>query len=60
MARENTPTNNSVAEKFMKTFKNHKIYNTTIEEEIFNNITMDFNFRYYRATLNKYVNSLNN
>lgn len=60
MARENTPTDNSVAERFMRTFKQHKIYNTTIEEKLSNSIAIDLNFRSYRATLNRYVNSLNN
>ena len=60
MARENTPTDNSVAERFMRTFKNHRIYNTTIEEELSNSIAIEPNFRSYRATLNKYVKSLNN
>ena len=59
MARENTPTDNPVAERFMRTFKNHKIYNTTIEEELSNIIAIEPNFISYRATLNKYVNSLN-
>ena len=31
MARENTPTDNSVAERFIRIFKEHKIHNTTIE-----------------------------
>lgn len=34
MSRENTPTDNAVAERFMKTFKNHRIYGATIEEEL--------------------------
>lgn len=59
MARENTPTDNSVAERFMRTFKNHKIYNTTIEEKLYNSIAIEPNFKSYRATLNTYVNSLN-
>ena len=59
MARQNTPTNNPVAERFIRTFKNHKIYNTTIEEELSNRTAIDPNFRSYRATLNKYVESLN-
>ena len=59
MARENTPTDNSVAERFIRTFKEHKIYNATIEEKLSNSIAIDPNFRSYRANLNKYVNSLN-
>ena len=59
MTKENTPTDNSVAERFMRTFKNHKIYNTTIEEELSNSIAIEPNFRSYRATLNKYIKILN-
>ena len=59
MARENTPTDNPVAERFMRTFKSHKIYNTTIEEKLSNSLAIEPNFSSYRATLNKYVNSLN-
>lgn len=59
MARENTPTDNSVAERFMRTFKEHRIYDTTIEEKLSNSIAIEPNFRSYRAYLNKYVSSLN-
>lgn len=52
MARKNTLTDNPVAERFMRTFKNHKIYDTTIEEEFSNSIAIEPNFRSYRATLN--------
>ena len=33
MATENTPTDNSIAERFVRTFKNHKIYKTIIEKD---------------------------
>jgi integrase/recombinase XerD len=59
MARENTPTDNSVAERFMRTFKEHKIYETTIEEKLSNNILIEPNFRSYRSVLNEYTRSLN-
>lgn len=57
ISRENTPTDNSVAERFIRTFKEHKIHNVTIEEKLFNNIAIDANFKSYRARLNEYVNS---
>ena len=60
MSRENTPTDNSVAERFIRTFKEHKIHNLTIEEKLFNSTAIDPNFKSYRACLNEYVNSLNN
>jgi transposase InsO family protein len=59
MARENTPTDNSVAERFMRTFKEHKIFETTIEEKLSNNILIEPNFRSYRSVLNEYTRSLN-
>ena len=60
MGRENTPTDNSVAERFMLTFKEHKIHETTIEERLSNNILIEPNFRSYRSVLNEYIRSLNN
>ena len=59
MSRENTPTDNSVAERFMRTFKEHKIYDTTIEEALSNHIATEPNFRSFRAVLNRYVKNLN-
>lgn len=38
MSRKNTPTDNSVAERFMRTFKEHRIHETTIEEKLSNRI----------------------
>ena len=43
MAQQNTPTDNAVAERFMRTFKEHRIYNTTIEEEISNSLAISSN-----------------
>ena len=60
MARENTPTDNAVAERFMRTFKQHKIYNITVEERLSTEIAINSRFNSYRACLNKYVKSLNN
>ena len=60
MARENTPTDNAVAERFTRTFKEHEIYNMAIEEEISGALAVEPNFNSYRACLNKYVKSLNN
>lgn len=59
MARENTPTDNAVAERFMRTFKEHAIYNTTIEEDISGALALQSSFNSYKACLNKYVKSLN-
>jgi integrase/recombinase XerD len=59
MARQNTPTDNPVAERFMRTFKEHKIYNTTLEEKLSNLLAINPKFTSYRACLNEYVKSLN-
>jgi transposase InsO family protein len=49
MARENTPTDNCVAERFLRTLKEHKIHETTIEEKFTNAIAINPNFSSYRA-----------
>ena len=61
MSRENTPTDNSVAERFMRTFKTHKIDDQTIEECLSIEMMMRRReFTQYLHYLNKYVKSLNN
>ena len=60
MLRENTPTDNCVAERLVRTFKEHKIYKTTIEEKIASAMAMSPTFNSYRKYLNQYVKSLNN
>ncbi len=59
MSRENTPTDNAVAERFMKTFKEHKIDGITIEDLLTQCILENPNFRNSRSILNQYVRSLN-
>lgn len=43
----------------MRTFKEHKIYKTTIQERLSNNLAIEPNFKSYKAVLNEYVKSLN-
>jgi hypothetical protein len=43
----------------MRTFKEHTIYETTIEEKLSNNLAVEPHFRSYRVVLNEYVKSLN-
>nr|UDP55489.1 putative integrase/recombinase protein [Schizostauron trachyderma] len=57
MSRQNTPTDNSVAERFMRTFKEHKINGKIIEQEIQESFLSGL--RSYRAIINNYVRSLN-
>jgi integrase len=59
MSRENTPTDNAVAERFMKTFKEHKIDGITIEDRLTQCTLENPNFRNSRSVLNQYVKSLN-
>ena len=63
MTRENTPTDNAVAERFMRTFKEHTDEKNglplTISEQMFSHITTNPEFRSSRSVLNKYVKSLN-
>ena len=59
MARENTPTDNSVAERYMRTFKEHKVNGVTIEEKLSNAIALNFKFNSYRSYFNSYIKSLN-
>ena len=56
MSRENTPTDNGVAERFMRTFKEHKINGKIIEQSIQEAIILN---KRPRSILNKYIISLN-
>ena len=60
MSRINTPTDNPVAERFMRTFKTHKISNQTIEECLSIEMAANPKFNRYKYYFNKYVQSLNN
>jgi hypothetical protein len=59
MSRENTPTDDAMAERFMKTFKEHKINGITIEDLLTRYTLKNPNFRNSRSILNQYVKSLN-
>ena len=58
MSRPNTPKDNAVAERFMRTFKSHKINNKTFQEELFYQIEINSKFKGYRKTFNLYVKNL--
>jgi hypothetical protein len=53
------PTDNAVAERFMKTFKEHKINGIIIEDLLTRCNLENPNFRNSRSILNQYVKSLN-
>ena len=58
MSRVNTPKDNAVAERFMRTFKEHKIKNKTFQQELFHQIEINSGFRGYRKIFNLYVKDL--
>lgn len=57
MSRENTPTDNAVSERFMRTFKNHIIEGKTFEQSI--QEAFISGVRSYRNIVNLFVKSLN-
>ena len=59
MSRENTPTDNAVGERFMRTFKEHVIDRLTIEEKIQKCLFKDSNFKSFRSIINQYIKNLN-
>ena len=59
MSRRNTPTDNSVAERFMRTFKEHRINGRIIEQEIQEAVIMNRGNRKFSSIINKYIKSLN-
>jgi len=59
MSRANTPKDNAVAERFMRTFKEHKINNKIFQEDIFYQVEINSQFRGYRKVFSKYVKSIN-
>ena len=58
-SKENTPTDNAVGERFIRTFKQHRIYGITIEEKIQGHLLNNLNFKSFRAITNQYIKSLN-
>ena len=58
MSRANTPKDNPVAERFIRTFKEHKINNKTFQQELFHQIEINSKFRGYRKIFNFYVKDL--
>ena len=59
MSKPNYPKDNAVAERFMRTFKEHKINNKTFQEELFYQIEVNSKFKGYRKMFNLYVKNLN-
>jgi len=59
MSRANSPKDNPVAERFMRTFKEHKIDGKTFQEELYFQTENNTNFRGFHKLFNTYVKSLN-
>ena len=59
MARKNTPTDNSVAERYMKTFKEHTVDGIIIEEKLSSAMALNSKCNSYRSYFNLYIKSLN-
>jgi integrase/transposase InsO family protein len=58
MSRRATPKDNPVSERFMRTFKEHKLEDKTIQEYIFQELEKG-PIKSYKKIVNKYVASLN-
>jgi len=59
MSRKASPKDNAVIERFMRTFKEHKINDKTFQEELFNQIELNKQFKGYRKIFDFYVKNLN-
>jgi len=59
MSRENTPTNNTIAKRFMITIIEDTIYGITFKEKIQSYLSSDSNFNSFRLVINQYIKSIN-
>lgn len=59
MSRVNTPKDNPVAERFMRTFKEHQINGRTFQQELFYQIEINSKFKGYRKVFNFFVKNIN-
>lgn len=59
MSRHRVPRDNAVMERFVRTFKEHKIRGLTIEEYITQEKLKDPDFKTYRKAMTRYVKSIN-
>lgn len=58
MSRANTPKDNPVAERFIRTFKEHKINGRTFQQELFYQMEINPKFKGYRKVFNLFVKSI--
>lgn len=59
MSRINVLKDNAVVERFICTFKEHKISKKTFQQELFYQIEINSKFKGYRKIFNLYIKSLN-
>ena len=58
MSRTNSPKDNAVIERFIRTFKEHKIKGLTFQEQVSSQIEQNPKFRGYRNRFKLYLRSL--
>jgi hypothetical protein len=61
MSRENTPTDNAIAERFIRTFKQHQINGKTVEQMVQEVIITNPKIasKSYRNIVNNFIKSIN-
>nr|YP_009686230.1 hypothetical protein [Halamphora calidilacuna]QDR25064.1 hypothetical protein [Halamphora calidilacuna] len=59
MSRANKTKDNAVVEGLIRTLKEQKINNRTLQEELFHQIEINSKFKAYRKVFNLYLRSLN-
>jgi hypothetical protein len=55
----NTPKDNPVAERFVRTFKEDKINDKTFQQELFYQIEINSKFKGYRRVFNLFTKNVN-
>ena len=59
MSRKRTPKDNAVMERFVRTFKEHRINGIKIQDQLDAELYYDPNFSSFKKIINQYVKSLN-
>lgn len=59
MSRNNTSKDNAVVKRFIRTCQEHKISNKPFQEELFDHIEDNTQFKRYRKVFNVYIKDIN-